>query len=71
MDDFVGMNRSFFNSNAELVLKSGQLPLLIDNCIEFLNCTHSRVARATYCFFETIFMTYWPRHCIEDHNRDP
>lgn len=71
LDDFVGMNKRFFSCNAALVLKSNQLPGLLDQCLEYLGSNTPRIAKATYSFFETIFMTYWPPHLIEHYNSVP
>lgn len=64
----MGMNKRFFIFNASIVLKSNQLPILIDHCIEYLSNDNPRIARATYTFFETIFMTYWPIEFINEYN---
>jgi hypothetical protein len=51
LDDFIGMNKRFFICNASIVLKSNQLPSLIDHCLEFIGCDTPRVAKAAYAFF--------------------
>lgn len=64
------MNKRFFTFNVSLVLKGGQLPQLIDHCIEFLSSDSPSISKATYTFFETMFMAYWPAHFIEEYNRN-
>lgn len=63
------MNKRFFTFNVSLVLKGGQLPQLIDHCIDFLSSDSPSIAKATYSFFEAVFMAYWPAHFIEEFNR--
>jgi hypothetical protein len=70
LEDFLGMNKRFFTFNVSLVLKGGQLPQLIDHCIEFLSSDSPSISKATYSFFETVFMAYWPAHFIEEYNRN-
>jgi hypothetical protein len=54
------MSKRFFVCNASIVLSSGELPHLIELCTTaFVGCDTPRIARASYSFFETIFMVYW------------
>jgi hypothetical protein len=59
-DDFIGMNKRFFIFNASIILCSGQLPAILQMCIDV--CVGSetpRISKAAYSFFETIFRVYW------------
>jgi len=54
------MNKRFFIFNTNIVITAGQLPQLLELCISaFMNSNTPRVAKASYTFFETIFMVYW------------
>jgi hypothetical protein len=65
------MNKRFFIYNASIVLTSGQLPSLLDLCINaFLGSDTPRVAKASYSFFETVFMVYWRPEFIQDYNNE-
>lgn len=62
------MNKRFFTFNVSLVIKGGQLPQLIDHCLEFLSSDTPAISKATYSFFETVFMAYWPDYFLEEYN---
>lgn len=52
LDDFIGMNKRFFIFNAAIVLKSGQLPAILQMCINaFMGSDTPKVAKAAYTFF--------------------
>lgn len=71
LDDFIGMNKRFFMFNANIVLTSGQLPALLDLCIfAFMSSKTPRVAKASYSFFESIFMVYWRQEFIQEYNSE-
>lgn len=71
LDDFIGISKRFFVYNASIVLNSGQLPNIIQLCTTaFIGSDTPRIAKATYTFFETIFMVYWRQEFIDLHNED-
>lgn len=66
LDDFIGMNKRFFVLNASIVLNSGLLAQIIDLCITaFVGNESPRIAKASYAFFEHMFMVYWRQEFIE------
>lgn len=58
------MNKRLFVYNSSLLLKSGELPRLIDLSIDYMESDTPRVVKAAYSFFETIFMAYWSPRLI-------
>jgi hypothetical protein len=71
LDDFIGMSKRFFIYNASIVLTSGQLPAILELCISaFMGSDMPRIAKASYSFFETIFMVYWRPEFIDEYNQE-
>lgn len=71
IDDFIGMNKRFFIYNSQIVLESGELPSLIETCINLSNVIEvPQVSKSSYRFFETIFMVYWSDDFINHYNQN-
>lgn len=70
LDDFIGMNKRLFVYNSSLLLKSGELPRLIEQSIDYMQSETPRVVKAAYSFFETVFMAYWNPSLIEEFNKN-